>query len=104
MNEFEEFTRLSIIQAVKDLFSNKDLYHMLDLDVLSRIILDFVLMDEDFRTVTEMNRFEFQYRLLGQAVAVAQGWKLNCIEEVDVPSKTSESIRRYINNIYNTKL
>lgn len=104
MNDFERDTRLSIVQAVKDLFGNKDLYHMIDVDALSKAVLDFVLIDEDFRTVTETNRVEFHYRLLGQAVAVAQGWKLNYIEEVNVPSKTSASIKRYIKDIYNVKI
>lgn len=104
MNEFESSTRASITQAVRDLFSDKDRYHVIDLDSLSRIILDFVLNGEDLSTVTEMNRFEFHYRLLGKAVAVAQGWKINCVGEVGIPSETSRSITRYINNTYGLKL
>ncbi|MGE0268667.1 MAG: hypothetical protein AB7S78_09475 [Candidatus Omnitrophota bacterium] len=104
MNEFESSTRASITQAVKDLFSNKDRYHVVDLESLSRIILDFALAGEDLSTVTEMNRFEFHYRLLGKAVAVAQGWKINCVEEVKMPSQTAQSITQYINNTYGLKL
>ena len=103
MNEFEKNTRESIVQAVRDLFGNKDMYHCVDLEELSEIIVEFVLLGEEIDKVTENNRFEFHYRLLGKAVAIAQGWKINCVEQIKVPSETAANIKQYIENTYGVK-
>ena len=87
--------------SIRDLFGDKDKYHLIDIDTLATFILDYI-----FETGGEShdgNRYEIYYRLLGKAVAIAQGWKHNCSETIVLPSETQGSIKEYIANTYGAR-
>jgi len=101
MAHADEKTKTDISTSIRDLFGEKDRYFRIDLDVLTTEISDYV-----FKTggeSNEANRYEIYYQLLGKAVAIAQGWKHNCSETVELPSQTQASIKDYLANTYGTK-
>lgn len=100
MNIFEQEFRKGIDQAVRDLFSDKDKYHYLDIDVVANTVTDFVLTRENLAGINEANQYEAYYQVLGKAVAITQGWKLNSAAEVKLPSQTENNLKDYMQKTY----
>lgn len=100
MNMFESEIRQSITTAIRDLFSDKDRFHRIDVDAVVTTITEHVLRFENFDSVNETNQYEVLYQLLGKAVAAAQGWKINCAEHIPKPSETQNNLDSYMEQTY----
>ncbi|MFT5169803.1 MAG: hypothetical protein ACI9F2_000175 [Lysobacterales bacterium] len=104
MNELLGKTTTDIKRSIKDLFQPKDTYHTVDVDIITEIVLGFVLGDDVENNVNDDNRYECYYQLLGKAVAIVQGWKDNCVTSITLPSQTEKSLTEYIENTYGVKI
>ncbi len=100
MNMFETDIRQSITTAIRDLFSDKDRFHCIDVDAVVASITEHVLRFENFDSVNESNQYEVLYQLLGRAVAAAQGWKINCADQIEKPSQTQANLDSYMQQTY----
>jgi predicted methyltransferase len=66
-------------------------------------IISYVFQGVDpASAVLDHARYDWYYTLLGKAVAIAQGWKINHAAEVTSPAGTVPSIRSYIEKTYGT--
>ena len=104
MNEYFNDIRSKVEVAIRDLLSNKDVYNNIDLDEVVSMIQGFVILDVNINNINDGNRYESYYKILGKAVAIVQGWKINCIEDVKLPSETKESLKLYIENTYGKEI
>lgn len=100
MSTFKGEMEHDIETTLRDLFADKDRYHKLDLEVLIRVITEFVFNGENFETINDTNRYEASYIILGKAVSAVQGWKINCVEQIQLPSETERNLRNYIQSTY----
>lgn len=68
-------------------------------------IVSYVFQGVDAASaVLDHARYDWYYTLLGKAVAIAQGWKINHALDVSSPAATLESIQSYIQKTYGTRL
>ena len=91
---------MTIEKTIRDLFKDKDKYHCIDIDVVAEMVASFVLSQEDVNAAMDVNGYETYYKVLGKAVAITQGWKLNCGEGIKLPSETKENLEKYMENTY----
>jgi len=100
MDTFKNEFAADVERAVRDLFSDKDKFCRIDIDEVAGIITRFVIDHENFATINDANQYEACYSILGKAVAITQGWKVNCADEILLPSQTRENLLIYMTETY----
>ena len=104
MSDVSQKIKDDMRQTIKDIFGDKDKYHTIDLEVASEVIITFIFANFDEDTITEDNRFEIYYEFLGKAAAIAQGWKQNGADKINLPSQTEQNLRSYIKGTYGDRI
>jgi hypothetical protein len=66
--------------------------------VAKKTIIAYVLPEKI--EANDANRYELYYSLLGKSVAIAQGWKINCADDLVNPGETADNLRKYIEQTY----
>jgi|GEM_PF-4942580 len=95
MNEIK--TMLSVAIEKKLTVNDSSDKHY-SIDQAKTAIINYVTKDAE--AITESNRYELYYFLLGKAEIIAQGWKLNYAKHIKDPFKTADTINAYIKNTY----
>ncbi len=90
-----------ITSSIKDIFSDRDTYPLVNVDEVITITLSLVLKNwkED-----KTDGYEAFYSALGRATAICQGWKQNEAKDLKTPSETESSLLSYIENTYGTHI
>ena len=90
-----------IDMALEDIL--QDQYRNIQLKEAKRLILDYVFQYADPEPDGN-RRYEWYYQLMGKAVAIAQGWKLNSLNALTDPDDTLGNLRSYVKGTYGGKI
>ncbi len=94
-------TQEHITATIKEFFSDRDTYQLVDVDTVIEITLSIVLKNWKEH---ENDRYEAFYNALGKATAICQGWKQNEALDLKSASETSVSLTNYIEKTYGTSI
>ena len=92
-----ESIEVHIRTAIQDLFGSESLSAS-SIETIVSVITDFVLLE--IPKITDGNSYELFYVALGKAVAIAQGWKINCYANSPIELDVRKSLKEYMINTY----
>jgi len=94
------FMKMRIGEAVADILRSIPSGKVDQAEARAQIVL-YVFQGVDAESaVLDHARYDWYYTLLGKAVAIAQGWKINHAGEVTSAEQTVPSIQSYITKTY----